>query len=95
MSVTSHEGQGVTAYILNLLDLAFTLYALSPGARELNPLMQSVPIMIAYKVFVIGAICWVLHRLRKYRLSQFGLNFATAIFAVVDVWHIFNLLWRC
>ena len=85
----------MTAYFLNLLDLVFTLYALSHGAYELNPLMQSVPIMIAYKVFVIGAICWVLHRLIEYRLARFGLKFATALFAVVDVWHIFNILWRC
>ena len=81
----------MTAYLLNLFDLAFTLYALSHGARELNPLMQSVPIMIAYKVFVIGAICWVLHRLREYRLARFGLKFATALFAVVNLWHIFNI----
>lgn len=85
----------MTAYFLNLLDLVFTLYALSHGARELNPLMQSVPIMIAYKVFVIGAICWVLHRLREYRLARFGLKFATAVYVVVNLWHIFNILWRC
>ena len=82
----------MTAYTLNLFDLAFTLYALSHGARELNPLMQSVPIMIAYKVFVIGAICWVLHRLRRYRLARFGLKFAAALFAVVDLWHILNFM---
>lgn len=82
----------MTAYLLNLIDLAFTLYALSHGARELNPLMQSVPFMIAYKVFVIGAICWGLHRLREYRLARFGLNVATAVFAVVNVWHIVSIL---
>ena len=30
-------------YPLNLLDLALTLYALSLGCTELNPLMRSVP----------------------------------------------------
>ena len=35
----------MTAYLLNLLDLAFTLYALSHGATELNPAMRCVPIL--------------------------------------------------
>ena len=81
----------MTAYILNLFDLGFTLYALSHGAIELNPLMRCVPFMIAYKVFVIGAICWGLHRLRGYRLAQFGLKIATAVFAVANLWHIVNI----
>ena len=79
----------MTAYCL--LDLVFTLYALSHGAYELNQLMQSVPIMIAYKVFVIGAICWMLHRSREYRLARFGLNMAAVVFAAADLWHILNL----
>ena len=82
----------MTAYLLNLIDLAFTLYALSHGARELNPLMNSVPIMIAYKVFVVGALLWVLHRLREYRLARFGLNVATAGYAAVVMWHIINII---
>ena len=85
----------MAAYLLNLLDLGFTIHALSHGAAELNPIMRCVPIMIAYKVFVIGAICWGLHRLREYRLARFGLKFATAVYAAVDLWHIFNILWRC
>ena len=48
----------MTAYLLNLTDLAFTLHALSHGAVELNPLMRSVPVMIAYKVVGVGALCW-------------------------------------
>ena len=53
----------MTAYILNLLDLAFTLHALSHGATECNPLMRCVPIMVAYKVLAVGGLCWWLsHR---------------------------------
>ena len=81
----------MTAYLLNLLDLGFTIHALSHGVLEANPLMRCVPIMIAYKVFIIGAICWGLHRLREYRLARFGLKIATAVFAVVDLWHIVNI----
>ena len=82
----------MTAYLLNLLDLAFTLYALSHGAMELNPLMKSVPIMIAYKVFVVGALLWWLSK-RTERVARFGLNLSAAVFAVVDVWHLLNIIY--
>ena len=55
----------MTAYTLNLLDLAFTLYALAHGGVELNPLMRCVPIMIAYKTVIVGALCIVLHHLAE------------------------------
>ena len=75
----------MTTYLLNLLDLLFTLYALPMGARELNPLLQSVPFMILYKVFVVGAACYLLRGKRI-------LRFTAALYAVVDLWHIYNLL---
>lgn len=78
------------AYLLNLLDLAFTLHALRHGAVELNPLMQCVPVQIFYKVFVVGALCWWLSK-RKERLAQIGLKTAAVVFAAVDAWHILNL----
>lgn len=78
----------MTAYALNLLDLAFTLHALKHGAVEANPLMQSVPIMIAYKVIIVGALCWWLHK----RKAETALRICTAVYAAVDVWHIINIL---
>lgn len=42
-------------YELNLFDLICTLYALSMGAEELNPLMQSIPVLIAYKIIIWAA----------------------------------------
>lgn len=80
----------MTAYLLNLLDLAFTLYALSHGATELNPLMRNVPTMIAYKVIVVGALLGWLSK----RKERVGIIVCTAVFAVVDVWHIVNLALR-
>lgn len=78
----------MTAYLLNLFDLAFTLYALSHGASEANPFMRNVPTMIFYKVFVVGVLCWVLAKLK----ARDALKFCTAVFAAVNVWHIFNIL---
>lgn len=80
----------MTAYVLNLLDLAFTLYALQNGGVEANPLMQCVPFQIIYKVFAVGALCWWLSA-RQERMAKVGLGVCTAVFAAVDLWHITNL----
>ena len=77
-------------YLLNLADLLFTIHAIRHGGTELNPLMQNIPFMIAYKVFVIGFLLWVLTKVNS-RLARFGLNVCTAVFAVVNVWHIYNI----
>ena len=80
----------MTAYILNLLDLVFTLHALSRGAVEANPLMQYIPIMIIYKIIIIGILCWWLSR-RTENIAQYGLKIMTAIYAIICFWHIFNI----
>ena len=71
-------------YILNILDLILTLHAVSHGGTELNPLMRSVPVMIAYKVVVVGALCWWLRK-RKVNLWP-----VTAVYGAVNAWHIWN-----
>ena len=81
----------MTAYILNLLDLAFTLYALQHGGVELNPLMQCIPIMVAYKIIVVGALCWWLSE-RTERIARLGLWVITAVYAGLNIWHIINLI---
>ena len=78
-------------YPLNILDLLFTLHALRHGARELNPLLQSIPIMIIYKVFVVGILCWWLGT-RKEKIARYGLKLTALWFGTVDLWHIYNLL---
>lgn len=80
----------MTAYLLNLLDLALTLHALRHGAVELNPFMQCVPVMIIYKVFVVGVLCWWLSK-RQERIARIGLNIIAAAFAAVVVWHLTNI----
>lgn len=81
----------MTAYILNLADLAFTLYALCHGGVELNPAMRCVPIMILYKIFVVGALCWWLQK-QNTPIAHRGLIFLTAVFSAVNLWHIYFIL---
>lgn len=81
----------VLLYALNLIDLACTLYALSLGAVELNPLMRSVTVMVAYKVVIVGALLWWLST-RRERAARYALCAAAAVYGAVDVYHIINIL---
>lgn len=77
-------------YLLNLLDLLFTLHALRHGAVELNPLMQCVPVMAVYKLAVMALLLWWLSR-RPERLARYALTGAAALYGAVDAYHLLNL----
>jgi hypothetical protein len=77
----------MTAYILNLLDLTLTLYAISHGAIELNPLMQNIPFQIFYKIFVIGFLLLLLHKLKANK----GIALCGVVYGGIDLYHIYNL----
>lgn len=79
------------AYILNLIDLCFTLHAIRNGATELNPLLQSVPVMVAVKVVGVWVLCWWVHR-RPEKIARCGMKICAAVFAVVDAYHLINIL---
>ena len=81
----------MAANLLNLLDLLFTLHALSHGAVELNPLMRCVPVMVVYKTAIIGALCRWLSR-RSEPIARYGLGVITVYYGAVNVWHILNLI---
>lgn len=79
------------AYILNLLDLFFTLWALRRGAVELNPLMRSVPVMVCYKVIIVWALLrWLSHQREK--AARYALYVAAVAYGAVDVYHMINIL---
>ena len=80
----------MTPYLLNLLDLVFTLYALSINLQELNPLMQHLPTMLFYKVVLVGVLCWWLSK-RPERIARLGLQLCTIIYGCLCVYHIYGL----
>lgn len=86
-----HYSLCITAYVLNLLDLFCTLWALHHGAVELNPLMREVAVMVGYKVVIVGALLWWLSRQRE-RAARYALYVAAAIYGAVDVYHMINIL---
>lgn len=79
------------AYAMNLIDLACTIHALRHGAAELNPVMRCLPLMILYKVVIIGALCLWLGN-RREAIARVGLGICTAAFGAVDLWHMVNLI---
>ena len=83
--------KSMLVYLLNLFDLACTLYALSLGAEELNPLMASVPVMVVYKLAVVGGLAAWLSR-RPERAARYALHVAAVVYGAVDVYHIINIL---
>lgn len=85
----------MTLYLLNILDLIFTLYALSHGGVELNPISRAMlelhPMFYAtYKAVVVGLLCWWLST-RYERIAKHGMMIATVSYVIVDVWHIMNI----
>lgn len=82
---------GIIAYVLNLIDLSCTLWALRRGAVELNPLMREVTVMVGYKVIIVGALLWWLST-RRERAARYALYVAAVVYGAVDVYHIINIL---
>ena len=78
-------------FILNILDLFCTLLAIRLGCIELNPLMASVPVMVVYKVVIVGALLWWLST-RRERAARYALYVATVVYGAVDLYHMINIL---
>lgn len=99
----------MTAYTLNLIDLALTLHALNHGGVELNPLMRNPAVMVAYKVIGVGLFCLSLEIIARNKrikasdnarkIARWGLRFCTGVFSVYFIGHLFFIfggayLWR-
>lgn len=92
----------MTPYLLNLCDLLLTLHAIHHGGVELNPLMQCVPVMVAWKVVGVGVLCGVLEYCARpsqslgdssptgrAEFARRGLNLCTAVYAALCVYHFY------
>ena len=81
----------MVAYVLNLIDLFCTLWALHGGAVELNPLMREVTVMVGYKVIIVWTLLWWLST-RRERAARYALYVAAVVYGAVDVYHMINIL---
>ena len=76
----------IIAYVLNLIDLSCTLWALHGGAVELNPLMRSVTVMVGYKVIIVWGLLWWLST-RRERAARYALYVAAVVYGAICLWH--------
>lgn len=77
---------------LNWIDLICTLWALRLGCVELNPLMQSVTVMLWHKAAAIPAlVLWLKHC--GTREARRGLALCAGVYGAVCVWHAVGLIW--
>ena len=75
---------------LNWIDLICTLWALRLGCVELNPLMQSVTVMLWHKAVAIPAlVLWLKHC--GTREARRGLALCAGVYGAVCVWHMIGL----
>lgn len=81
---------GIIAYMLNLIDLLCTFWALHYRVMEMNPLMRSVTVMVAYKVIIVGMLLWWLSHQRKH-LACYALYIITVVYGAVCLWHIIGI----
>lgn len=81
---------GIITYVLNLIDLLCTLWALHYGVMEMNPLMRSVTVMVVYKVIIVGILLWWLSHQRKH-LAHYALYIITVVYGAVCLWHIVGI----
>lgn len=85
------------ANLLSLLDLAFTLRALSLGAVEVNPLMNALLAhdparAVDVKVCLVAGVSLLLFLMRRYR-SMLGVALLmSALFATIVAYHFFGAL---
>lgn len=78
----------IIVYILNLLDLIFTLVLFQFGAVELNPLLQSPAVMIIVKVVVVGIILYLIAKFPT-RIGEVGVKFLIGLYSLVILWHFY------
>lgn len=87
----------VTAIVtLNFLDAWFTIYLLSWGGTEMNPLIDAVLRMgvwpfIAVKSVGIGICVAVLTVTSSYRIAQIGIAVVLAGYGLLVAWHFYLL----
>nr|DAG31382.1 MAG TPA: hypothetical protein [Caudoviricetes sp.] len=53
--------------------------------------MQSVTVMVGYKVIIVWGLLWWLST-RRERAARYALYVAAVVYGAVDVYHIINIL---
>jgi len=84
--------------LLNLADAWFTLYFLSHGGQELNPIVQGIldlsihpwPFLI-FKTIGIGFACAFLALTKNFRCARWGMCVVFGGYLLLLLWHLYLL----
>jgi hypothetical protein len=87
----------LTANLLSVLDLVFTLRALQNGAQEANPLMKALldwdpAVAGSVKVGIIVALSLLIWKMRRYRIILQVAVFALVVYATIIAYHVYGLI---
>lgn len=88
----------MVAYLLNIVDMLFTMYVISDGGIELNPMVNTIleydgALFVFLKIVVAGVLFWWLERKAKlHKVAQQGLRAITIFYAILVLWHIVNFI---
>jgi hypothetical protein len=87
----------LTANLLSVLDLVFTLRALQNGAQEANPLMKALldwdpAVAGSVKVGIIVALSLLIWKMRRYRIILQVAVFALVVYAAIIAYHVYALI---
>ena len=85
-----------TLFLLNLFDGVLTLYALSYGVAEANPIMAQALVYgpVGFLLIKVGLVTTCLIFLDKFLIGRQRrlLTILVVIYAAVTVWHIFGVI---
>jgi hypothetical protein len=88
----------MVAYILNIVDMLFTMYVISDGGIELNPIVNTIleydGVLFAFlKIVVAGVLLlWLERKAKLYKVARQGLFAITIFYAILVLWHIVNFI---
>lgn len=85
----------IALFVLNVADYFTTMWALSLGGIELNPVMApiiSTPLTPFLKVVVVGVVCFFIARKVRFTPGVVALLVVTSFYAAVVSWNTFNLV---
>ncbi len=83
-----------TLFVLNVADYFLTIWALSLGGIELNPLMSpviSTPFGPIVKIALVGILCVLVALRLRFKPGVVLLVTVTAIYVAVVAWNSLNL----
>lgn len=88
----------IATYLLNLFDLAFTLYFthLYGTDIEFNPigrwLLNNKSLLFAWKIVIVGLLLLILHKYAEHKIAQIGSYVLLGSYALLGVYHLTLLI---